>query len=291
LGVTPPIPQPHLHELVSCVQAPTVALSGPDGQIRPGGAQGGFRQDRRVLSALVVDVDGHEPVAAGHRLASASEARFVGVVRHVGDPSADPTVWLERRRRVRPDGMDERLVLVNAARTPITVTVTVQVAVDLAGVTDVKHGAKVPPLAAQSPLVWADSQTEVTVAHAESGAWGTVLASSEPATAAGLVWQVTVPARSHWAVELVLAVTDREPVPNAFLPAVAAPGWDAVAVSGRTDLSTLVEQGVADVAALALADPLAPGLARPVEAGGWQARRGQRRRGRRNSSPCGVRRR
>ena len=41
-----PIPQPFLHELLTCVRAPTVALSARDGQIR-GGATGLFRHDRR----------------------------------------------------------------------------------------------------------------------------------------------------------------------------------------------------------------------------------------------------
>jgi N-terminal domain of (some) glycogen debranching enzymes len=112
-----------LHELVSCVQAPTVALSGSDGQIRAGGSDGVLRYDRRVLSELVVDVDGHEPVAVGHGLSEASLGLFVGLVLHLGDPGPDPTVRLERERRVRRDGMDEKLVLVNVSTRPISALV------------------------------------------------------------------------------------------------------------------------------------------------------------------------
>ncbi|MGH3490453.1 MAG: glycogen debranching N-terminal domain-containing protein, partial [Actinopolymorphaceae bacterium] len=132
--------QPFLHTLVSCVRAPSVALSGADGQIRPGGVQGVIRHDRRILSELVVDVDGQEPAPVGHSLVGADEVRFTGLVRQLGDGGADPTVRLERRRRTRPDGMDERVELVNNARSPITATVRVSAAVDLAPMNEVRRG-------------------------------------------------------------------------------------------------------------------------------------------------------
>ena len=111
-----PVPQPFLHELVTCVRAPVVAMSGTDGQIRPGGVQGLFHRDDRVISELVVDVDQQEPVPIGHDEVDAGTARFVGAVRHLGDPILDPTVWLERARRVSGDGLTERLVLVKIGR-------------------------------------------------------------------------------------------------------------------------------------------------------------------------------
>jgi hypothetical protein len=244
--------QPFLHELVSCLHAPTVVLSGPDGQVRPGGVQGAFRYDRRVLSELVVDVDGQEPVPVGHHLHAAGEARFTGVVRNAGAPGADPTVWLERHRRTRPDGVDERLVLVNAARSPVSVTLRARAAVDLAGLVDVKNGDRPGPgpvvRAVDGGLVWADPQTRVTLRG-----------SGEPvAGESSLVWRVTVPARGRWQAALTLAVTEPGPVPNAFLPAPAGPGWEPVTVDGPAVLAALVGRGVGDVVALTLADPAAP---------------------------------
>src|SRR5689334_22727910 len=91
---------PALHELVSCLAAPTTALSGADGQVRPGGAAGVLHADLRVLAELVVTVDGREPVAVGHTLTDAAGAVFVAVLPWLGDPQADPTVRLERHRRV-----------------------------------------------------------------------------------------------------------------------------------------------------------------------------------------------
>jgi glycogen debranching enzyme len=244
--------QPFLHESVSCVSAPAVALSGQDGQIRSGGAHGVFRYERRVLSQLIVDVDGHEPVAVGHRLHEAGRATFVGVVRHVGDRIADPTVRLERERLSRPDGIDECLVLDNRSREAISVTVRVIASVDLAGVVDVKSGRDQDLLPAQRTgdgnLTWADEHTRVTL-HG----------SGDPTVDSGsLTWQVTVPARASWTADLALTVADLLPLPNSFPAARNGPGWDSVVVDGSPELSQLVARGVGDIVALTLADPSEP---------------------------------
>ena len=246
-----PVEQPFLHNLVTCMKAPTVALSATDGQIVPGGVQGVMCYDRRVLSELVVRVDGHEPVPVGHSLDEADDARFVGIIRHLGDPGADPTVWMERRRRTRDHGMDEHLQLVNLSRRPISVSVTVHVAVDLAGVIDVKHGVDVPSLVAEplpDGLAWADAVTRVTLRS-----------SVEPTvTGPGLVWEVEVPARTDWEVDLALDVTALSPTPHVFRPAAGRLGWDPVSIEGPTDLALVVRRNLGDAIALALADPLAP---------------------------------
>ncbi|MPZ28015.1 MAG: amylo-alpha-1,6-glucosidase [Micromonosporaceae bacterium] len=244
--------EPPLHELVSCVQAPTAVLSGPDGQIRPGGGQGVLRRDRRVLSELVVEVEGQPPVAVGHRLLDAGSARFVGVVRGLGEPGADPTVRLERERRAGADRVDERLALVNPTRTEISATVTVRAAADLASVTEVKRGGPVrprPATAAGGGWEWADDHTGVRLR-----------ATGDPTVhGSSLRWRVRVPARGRWEVALALTVTDRsEPAPG-FRPAPAASlGWRPVTGPGPADLTRLLHRGVGDLVALALAEPAAP---------------------------------
>ena len=50
--------QPYLFDLVSCVKAPSVVLSAPDGQIDEGGVQGWLYADRRLLSRLRITVNG-----------------------------------------------------------------------------------------------------------------------------------------------------------------------------------------------------------------------------------------
>ena len=56
-----PHQQPYLHDLLACVRAPALVLTGPDGQLRAGGVQGGYLADRRILSRSVLTVAGAEP--------------------------------------------------------------------------------------------------------------------------------------------------------------------------------------------------------------------------------------
>lgn len=101
-------PQPFLHELVTVLAAPTVALSGADGQLRPGGTQGVLSADRRILTELTVTLDGVEPTPLGYRLGAAEAATFTGVARQLGDAGADPTVLVRRDRTATPDVLVQR---------------------------------------------------------------------------------------------------------------------------------------------------------------------------------------
>jgi glycogen debranching enzyme len=240
-----------LHELVSCVQAPTVALSGSDGQIRAGGPEGVLHSDRRVLSELVVDVDGYEPVPVEHGLPEAGLARFVGVLCHLGNRGADLAVRLERERRARPDGLTERLVLVNVSQGPISALVRMHTGVDLAGAIDVKQGtaraALAPAYMRTDGLEWEDEQTRVTLQ-----------ASGDPhVSRTAFEWRVTVAPSSRWEAVIRLDVAEPSPMPNTFLPARSP--WGPVTVTGPSDLGYLVDQCLDDAAALSMADPLAPG--------------------------------
>ncbi|WP_083288948.1 glycogen debranching N-terminal domain-containing protein [Jiangella alba] len=251
-----PVPQPFLHDLVSCVKAPTVALSGADGQLRAAGAQGVLSHDRRVLSELRVDVDGHEPEPAGHGLRGAGHAHFTGIVRHLGDTGADPTVRLERQRFARADGVTERLELVNNARVPLTATVRLHVAADFAPADAIKQdgaqGGGRRPMSGPGRVEWDGGELRTTLTTA-----GATVETH--ATGAVLAWAVELAPRSSWTADVTVTAAFADgPPPNAFGPADGA-GWDAVTVTGRADLARLAARSVDDLGALALADPLAPG--------------------------------
>jgi hypothetical protein len=64
-----------VHDAVICVAAPALALSGADGQVRGTGNHGFYEQDRRLLSRLVLRVDGREPEPVLGRTVTASTAR------------------------------------------------------------------------------------------------------------------------------------------------------------------------------------------------------------------------
>jgi glycogen debranching enzyme len=251
-----PVPQPYLHELVTCLRAPAVVLGGPDGQIRSGGVQGVFRHDRRVLSELLVDVDGQEPTAIGRHQRTAGTARFVAVVRHLGDPLADPTVRLERERHATADGVREHLTLVNASRRPVLAAVRVRAAADFAAIDGVKHGGTPPPeppvRTGPATASWSGTRARATLrvtGPAELAVAGDRLSAT---------WRVTVAPRGTWTttVTLTAAGVDTEPR-HTFEPAAPA-GWRPVVTAGPPELARLVERGVSDLEGLLLADPLAP---------------------------------
>src|SRR4051794_13651009 len=86
--------QPFLHEAIVLVAAPMMAICDRSGQFDGTGVGGLFTADRRLLSRLVVTVDGREPEPIHAELSSAASARFVGVLRHAGLPTPDPTLRL-----------------------------------------------------------------------------------------------------------------------------------------------------------------------------------------------------
>ena len=78
--------QPFLHDLNVLLAAPMQAWSGHDGQIRPGGAQGIYCADTRVVDEAILLVSGEEPEMVG----SKPDRRRRGIL-----PSPGP----DRRRR------------------------------------------------------------------------------------------------------------------------------------------------------------------------------------------------
>jgi glycogen debranching enzyme len=251
--------QPYLHELVTVVAAPGLALSDPDGQLTGDGATGVYLADRRVLSRLVVGVDGREPAPVGGQSLDTQTARFVGVVRHLGDPGPDPTVFVERARTVSPRGLRETIRLVSRARQPLTCTVNLELDADLADIREVKSGRPTamppfrPDLETAGTVRWPVADRVAVIATLSPEPDETRAAAPSRVLAG---WDVALPARGRW--EATVEVTATAPGG----PPIAAPAtrelWSAPAVSaGDHRLPALVERSVADLAGLLAADPAA----------------------------------
>jgi glycogen debranching enzyme len=256
--------QPALHRLVTCLRAPTAVLSGPDGQLRSGGAAGVLHADVRVLSELVLTVDGREPVPVGHALAGPAGAAFVAVLPGLGDPQSDPTVRLERHRRVEVGTVRETVRLVNDSRRPVEATVALRLGSDLAPIVAVRRiraGQPAPPAVEAGTVRW----------HRPTG---TAVVSAQPpphsatadGTAAELSWRLAVP--SHRTAEIALVLTADVPRPDTDPRApvlVAAPGpaeWRETRVdSADRDLTALVRRSLADLEGLRMAPADRPGEA------------------------------
>ncbi|MGA8115101.1 MAG: glycogen debranching N-terminal domain-containing protein [Actinocatenispora sp.] len=250
-------PQPFLHDLVTVLAAPTAALSGVDGQLRPGGTQGVLCSDRRLLDHFTVALDGHEPEAAGHSLGEAHTATFTGIARELGDPGADPTVLVRRDRTARADGLTERVTLINRAHQDVHTTVTVALGTDLAAMPAIKAGDPTPRITpervADGALRWTSPDGPASVVRPTPTATDVTLTSD----AAELSWEVSLAPGESWTLTVELAADGAATGP--YRPAGRTP-WSVPEVrSAVRDLDRLVSRSVADLAGLTLTDGVATG--------------------------------
>jgi glycogen debranching enzyme len=231
--------EPYLHDLICAVRAPAQVLSGRDGQIRAPGAQGVYVSDRRVLSVMVVTLDGVEP-APLRSWSAGDTARFEATARELGDTGTDPTVLVRRHRRVLVDGVEERIEVTSYARTPVHARLAVQLGCDLAEMTGVRNGAVIEPL--RGGPRWSADGVEV---HARS----------DPA-ADPLEWPVDLERGETF--RLALTVVAREAARPVAVAAQRTALTAPEVTAGDHRLTTLVEQSVADLDALLLSDPTTP---------------------------------
>ncbi|MDQ1734800.1 MAG: hypothetical protein QOH56_1051 [Pseudonocardiales bacterium] len=252
--------QPWLHSLVSTLRAPTVVMTGGDGQLRAEGAQGVLYADVRVLSLAVLTIDGVEPTPIAGGFAGADTARFSGVPRTLGDPSADPTVRVDRLRAVASDSMQERIQITSTASGLVRTEMRLRVAADHARVAEIKSGLAGPDHAFEvraesgNPIVeWSDPLVRTTLT-----ATGATLgqsdrdAQSDRGSSVELCWPLELgPGESTW-IEWSLQMT---PTAAAPVTGVSTPDpWTEVAV--RADdhrLEPLVSQSLTDLDALRMA--------------------------------------
>ena len=143
--------QPALHDLVTCLRAPTTVLSGADGQLRGVGAHGIFVADLRVISSAVLTVGVGVPTApavepepvAGASL-GADSIEFLAVIATPRHPVPDPALWVRRLRRAEPFGCTESLTVSSVLDIPTDLEVRLRVATDLAGIWAVRASRSLP---------------------------------------------------------------------------------------------------------------------------------------------------
>lgn len=242
--------QPLLHDLVTCLRAPSTVLSARDGQIRPDGAQGAFTADVRVLSTAVLTVAGREPEPLYAELVGASGARFVSVARGLVDRGHDPGVRVIRSRQAVPAGLGEHIALANDGEQDLETTLSLDLAGDLAGMAQVKDGALGSSAMAaveDGALVW----------RAEAGLDVRIRADQQAAlSASGIRWQVSLPAGSSTTVQWSLEVADPAAVVAGAPDRV--PWREPVVSLAAPALPRLVERSLADLDALRLVTTALP---------------------------------
>lgn len=250
-----PPQQPWLHDLSLTLAAPTQVWSAGDGQVGPGGLQGVHHADRRVLCLVRAEVDGRVPTPVAAHSAHGDTSTYVAVPRHLGDPGPDPTVRLLRRRDVEPGLVRETYTLASTAAEPVTCTLGLRIAADLAPMDGVKSGAAFPLVAPEGVggpvLTWArdDLRATLRVPGARTTADGEEVLAT---------WDVVVEPGAQVVHELLLTL-------DATAPAVTAPrrdsGWPRVEVdSSDRRLAPVLERSLDDLRLLRLAAPGADGV-------------------------------
>ncbi|HET9379260.1 MAG TPA: glycogen debranching N-terminal domain-containing protein [Streptomyces sp.] len=254
-------PQPFLHDKVLTLAAPSLVVSAADGQLGEG-ADGFYHGDRRALSRLTVDVEGVTlaPVHGGPR--GADGADFRAVLRGLGEETADPVVALHRRRGILPGRFREVLEVTNAGSRHVRFRLTVTAGTDLAVMDRVKSGdapATVEPRAADgddAALTWTGEDFAVRlVAERAPDAVGVPEGrlSYEIALAPGASWSA--------ALTCTASHTDGDLFPPP--PAGRLPWSTPVLRSADRRFDAWLEQSLADLGGLRLADPRSPHPDRP----------------------------
>lgn len=233
--------QASLHEHLTCVAAPAVWLSEPSGQI-DGGVAGLYVADRRVLSRLVVTLDGSEPRLVAAALRGPSSVRFIAELGRL---------TIERIRTVTPDGGTERIQVHNQGDTVVTTTLEVAVASDLAPVTAVKTAFFGEPAGVSAD--WRSGEPGNGPATLSDGSVHT--ASDGYRIVLHGPTRANIRLAPHEMFETTLTVQAVPPVSGFRSEAVAEPPWSHAPLSvssGDHRLNALLVQGISDLEALLL---------------------------------------
>ena len=246
--------QPWVHDLALVLAAPTQAWSAADGQVRAEGVQGFHHADRRFVRSCVVTLDGEEPSPLTAHDDGGDARVFLSVARGLGNPGADPTVRLERRREVEPGLVRERFAVVSSAAQPVRTVLQVRVSVDLAPLDAVKGGHAHRPVAPREvggvEAVWVVDGFRGTL-RGHGARWSTDGADVV------MTWDLVVPPGETEVREVLVGITDADAV-------VVAPrgpaSWGQLGLdSADRRLAPVLDRALADLRLLRLATADAPG--------------------------------
>ena len=252
-----------LSEIV-CVRGESFAISGPNGDIVPGGDHGVYVRDTRFLNHLDVEVAGRRPIHLSGASIGGHRAVFHAYLPPSDEQVVDPTLAVTRRRVV-DGGLREEIDVSNAGPHPVTVAVTVRIGTDFAYIFDVKHGRVLGQMTAR-----ADGNS---IAFERPGGDERTLITAAGAVATGdtLTRELTVPSGATASMVVEVVATDHYGETPPHPGAQSDAGAPAVDVAGSPDgdgvqircsderFARLVRRSITDLRSLTHADPEAPG--------------------------------
>ncbi|GAA1630010.1 glycogen debranching N-terminal domain-containing protein [Saccharothrix algeriensis] len=255
-------PAPHGQGQVTIVEGTTFSICAPSGDMEPGGAQGLFFRDTRIISRWQLRVDGQAPQPLSVVDADAYAARFM-LRRQPAAGHADSTLLVVRERCVG-EGMREFVTLTNVGREATLVHLELHVDSDFADLFAVKEGH-----AGGSATHSTASGVNLVFSRPDGSRGLLVHATGEPtSTHNGLSWQVVIPARDEWRTEIVVhPVVESRRIEPRFRDHMApeeaeAHTWRRNVTSIRAqhqDLNLVLRRSVRDLDALRISTGEEPG--------------------------------
>lgn len=255
--------EPWLIGTVLAVDAPTLAISAPDGQIVETDLRGHrtlfgyYHQDRRVLSRAELTVNGERPEYLVHRLLGASSSKHVSLVRTPEDLTPDPVIFVERVHRA---GRGETITVVNRDSRPRRLCIRLVVAADLADISEVRRGLPVSPAEFtqdDESLLWSDPFGDTHVIL-RPGRKTDKISWIEKDTSAELLWEPELNPGEPWTTEIQLSAIAAPPSSHGVQAVKKSVVFDQPGPTGDNRLDALVSQGIDDVRALLLASADSP---------------------------------
>ena len=252
--------QPYLHDLYAAIGAPTQAWTAADGDIHPGtGAQGCYHGDVRILSGLILTVDGQRPVPLTTGAHGPDRIEFVATAPALDLPDPDPKVRVRRELTVRPGEVDLQVTVTNGNDVSRHGSLCVEVQSDLAGMDEIKSGVCPDPLIPSIDsgdggvsLRWSGEGT-VAVLTADGAA---LEPSGSDDGHPRLVWQVALEPSASRTFGLRLRARDE----RAVVAATDGVPWTAPRVSCADErIPRLVQRSLEDLAGLVMTTPFSPG--------------------------------
>ncbi|MCE7004231.1 hypothetical protein LWC34_15505 [Kibdelosporangium philippinense] len=232
-------PSTSLHSLVTVLKAPSLVLSDKDGQLSGSGPSGWFIRDKRALARVQLTIANTDVVTVGRHQESPWTASFHSVARDSGAQWRDSTLHVRRSRVLEASNLMEGFEVTNFDARNRTLTVTLYVATDFAGVDAVKAGRVtelIAPDVTGEGLRWQESVTLRASPAGEVAIRGGV---------AEMTWQVSLNAGETWRLALH-AEASPDPADFASNPGIS-PKWTKTA-------NDVADANLEDLRALVLAD-------------------------------------
>ncbi len=249
--------QPWLHELVVAVWGNVTAVSDHCGDIASDGAQGVYVDDRRVVSVLDVELAGERPAPVAHG-ALGAHAEFFGSARTLGSTTPDPVVEVRRSRDLVAGGLVERVGVVSRADRQVTGALRLRIAADGAAIATVKSGLtdlpRLPPTLSAHGAVFRDDWHETRVALEPAPAR---LVETDGAVEAW--FDLDLGPGDAGQVVLRVTTTRRRGSNLDADPGGSRVRWPLRVTGDDPRLAPTVDAALADLRALVLTDPEAPG--------------------------------